>query len=354
MKQKLALFVSLWLAAAVLVACRTSTIAPTQDQPTATPLSTASPQVEPTWTPLPDSDVVELGELPIGETGHYVNLAFGFQIEYPTAWYTGFGNRPLLASFSNLDPGTHNRHAMRLQGCLIEVSVSTNIFGFTPHQVVSQLARSLPDAEPLELSGEPAMNVKPAGEGLFESEVIVAAHEDRLVSITLEHARDAAETCRVAWENLVSTWQWFEPDFVVYRNTRYGYAVSYPRQWYPFDAREEGVSVSSLDPSGMSQLELLREGMLARTDVHDNPQDATLREWLTGQDWEIDLTHEIPLDGLVGVRILRDGPSADVQQMSGYFLGPLGRVYEVTCLYPKARQEAFESTANAILYGFSF
>jgi len=370
MKQKLALFVSLWLAVSLINACRTSMITPTQitaptttfqakatatqKQSVATPSLTASPQVEPTRTPLPESEVVVLDELPIGQPGHYVNLAFGFWIQYPTAWYTGFGNRPLVASFSNLDPGTQNRHSMRLEGCLIEVSVSTNIFGFTPHQVVSQLARSLPNAEPFELSGEPAMYTEPTGEGLFESAVIVVAHEDRLFSITLEHATGAAETCRPAWENLLRTWQWLEPDFVAYRNTRYGYAVSYPRQWYRFDAREEGVAISSLDPTGMSQPELLREGMLVRTDVHENPQDLTLREWLADQDWNIDSTHEMPLDGLVGVRVLREGPSADVQQMSGYFLGPLGRIYEVTCLYPQARQEEFQCTANAILYGFSF
>jgi len=354
MKAKPGLFLSLTLAAAALAACGTATTTPTQARPSATASATAAPQVEPTGTPVPDSETVELGELPIGEPGYYVNLAFGFQMEYPATWFTGFGNRPLLASFSNLDPGTHNRHTMRLQGCLIEVSVTANIFRLTPHQVVSQLARSMPGAEPLELSGEPAMNVRPAGQGLFESEVIVAAHEDRLFSITLEHATEAAETCSAAWGNLLSSWQWFEPDLVVYRNARYGYAISYPRLWYLSDAREEGVSISSLDPSGVSESGLLREGMLAHTNVHENPQDASLTEWLTDQNWDVDLTHEVPLDGLVGVRILRDGPSADVQQMSGYYFGPLGRIYEVTCLYPKASQEAFEPIASAILYGFSF
>jgi hypothetical protein len=79
-----------------------------------------------------------------------------------------------------------------------------------------------------------------------------------------------------------------------------------------------------------------------------------LKEWLAAQDWEIDLTNDIPLDGLIGVRVLREGPSPEIQEMSGYFQGPLGGINVVTCRYPADRQWEFRPIANAISYSFSF
>ena len=40
--------------------------------------------------------------------------------------------------------------------------------------------------------------------------------------------------------------------------------------------------------------------------------------------------------------------------MSGYFQGPLGKIYVVTCLYPTERQKEFRPIANAIIYSFEF
>ena len=40
--------------------------------------------------------------------------------------------------------------------------------------------------------------------------------------------------------------------------------------------------------------------------------------------------------------------------MSGYFHGPLGKIYVVTCLYPVDRQKEFQPIANAIIYSFEF
>jgi hypothetical protein len=40
--------------------------------------------------------------------------------------------------------------------------------------------------------------------------------------------------------------------------------------------------------------------------------------------------------------------------MSGYFQGPLGKIYVVTCLYPADRQMEFRPIANAIIYSFEF
>ena len=79
-----------------------------------------------------------------------------------------------------------------------------------------------------------------------------------------------------------------------------------------------------------------------------------LKEWLAAQDWEIDLTNDIPLDGLIGVRVLREGPSPEIQEMSGYFQGPPGGINVVTCRYPADRQWELRPIANAISYSFSF
>lgn len=335
----------------------TPTAVPPTSTPTPQPTVTTVIQVQPTLTAHPGGDErLSVRDLAMSQSGNYVNLTFGYWLQYPPTWYTGFGNRPLLVSFSNLDPGTHNRHSMRTEGCLIEINALTNIYGFTLQDLQAQRPRSFPNAEDFDLDGEPALLVRSSSEeNLFDSEWIYVGHGDRLFVLTFEYARAASESCRPAWEDLLSTWQWFEPDFAVYRNTNYGYAISYPRHWYGFSPREEGISISSDDPKALTErVEFLKIAMLVETNVIENPISLPLKEWLAEQDWKIDLTNDISLDKLMGVRVLREGPSPEIQDMSGYFQGPLGRIYVVTCLYPADRQWEFRPIANAIIYSFSF
>ena len=192
-----------------------------------------------------------MGELPLGEPGHYINVTFGYWVQYPPDWYTGFGNRPLLVSFSDLDPGTHNRNSMRAEGCLIEINAATNIYGFTFEGLMSQLPLSFPDAERFELDGQPALRVRRgSGENPFDSEEVYVEHDHRLFLITFDYAREASELCRPVWEDLLANWQWFTPQFAVYRNTDYGYAVSHPRSWYRFNPEARGISFSNARPLG--------------------------------------------------------------------------------------------------------
>jgi hypothetical protein len=297
-----------------------------------------------------------MAELPLGEPGHYVNVTFGYWVQYPPDWYTGFGNRPLLVSFGDLDPGTRNRESMRAEGCLIEINAATNIHGFTFEGLMGQLPRSFPDAKRFELDGQAALRVRQgSGENPFDSEQVYAEHEDRLFVVTLDYAREASETCFPVWEDLLASWQWFTPQFAVYRNTDYGYAVSHPRTWFRFNSEERGISFSSEDPSRVTDLQELTKGaILVETTVHDNPDGLPLKKWLTAQELESDLTSDIPLDGIVGVRVLREEPLPGIQEMSGYFQGPLGKIYVVTCLYPVDRQKEFRPIANAIFYSFEF
>jgi hypothetical protein len=335
----------------------TSTLTPVPSTATAT--SSPMPlvvRVEPTFTPHPGDERARMGELPLGEPGHYVNVTFGYWMQYPPDWYTGFGNRPLLASFSDLDPGTRNRDSLRAEGCLIEINAATNIYGFTFEGLMSQLPQSFPDAERFELDGQTALRVRrSSGENPFDSEEVYVEHDHRLFQITFDHAREASGLCRPVWEDLLANWQWFTPQFAVYRNPEYGYAVSHPRSWYRFNPEARGISFSNLDPSGATDLqEFLSGAMLVETTVLDNPDGMSLKEWLAAQDWQLDLTNDIPLDGIFGVRVLREGPTPEIQEMSGYFLGPLGKIYVVTCLYTVARQNEFRPIANAIIYSFEF
>jgi hypothetical protein len=331
-----------------------ATATPVQPGASPTPLTI---RLEPTLTPHPRDDRVSVDDLPTGESGNYVNVTFGYWLQYPRSWYTGFGNRPLLVSFSNLDPGTHNRERMRNEGCLIEVNASVNVYAIPLPELLAQIPRTFPNAEAYVLDGEPAIIVPPADqEAPVQNETVLVEHDDWLIALAVDYSRDAAEMCRPAWENLLATWRWFTPDFATYRNTAYGYAVSHPRDWYRFNARERGIFISSLDPIGTTDLmELGREGMLVETKVLDNPDTLPLKLWLAEQDLDLDLTNDIPLyEGLLGVRVLREGPTPDIQEMSGYFEGLLGDIHVVTCLYPANQQWEFRPIANAIIYSFSF
>jgi len=334
---------------------QTATATPSPVAPTATPSPTPFLiRVEPTFTPRPGDERARMAELPLGEPGHYVNVTYGYSVKHPPAWYTGFGNRPLLVSFSNLDPGSHNRSSMRDEGCLIEINAATNIFGFTFDGLIAQMPRSFPDAERFELDGQPALRVRRGStENPFDSEEVYVEHDQRLFVITFDYARAAGEVCRPVWENMLAEWQWFTPQLAAYRNTDYGYAVSHPRSWYRFNSEARGISISSLDPSVATDLEELVNGaMLVKTTVLDNPDRVPLKEWLVAQEWQSDLTNDIPLDGIIGVRVLREGPSPGIQEVSGYFQGRLGKIYVVTCLFPADRQKEFRPIANAIIYSF--
>jgi hypothetical protein len=316
-------------------------------------------KVEPTMTPsLQNEGQIGVSDLPVGEPGHYVNLTFGYRLRYPPSWYTGFGSRPILASFSNLDPGTHNRLGMRAEGCLIEVRASTNVYGLTLNDLRGQLPKTFRGAQEFSLGGESGVLVRRSSqENPFETEVVYVDHADRLFVLTFEYAKGQASFCQPVWEEMLRSWQWFEAEFVIYRNPTHGYALSHPRQWYRFHSREQGIWISSLDPTDMTDpVAFLTQGaMLVKTDLFDNPDSLALKAWVAAQDWKVDLSDDIPTDaGLIGLRVVREGPAPEIQEMSGYFQGPLGKIYEVTCLYPTDRGWEFRPIANAILYSFSF
>ncbi len=347
-----------WSPTAAATASPQVTETPTPAEPIATGLPRALVvRVEPTSTPYPGKSRTSVEELATGEPGHYVNLTFGYWLQYPADWCTGFGNRPLLASFSNLHPGTHNRASMRAEGCLIQVNASINIYGEILQQLLAQASGAFPDASTVELDGEQGVVIPPGNErDAIQTETVLVSHEDVMFALTLDYARDAGAACRPAWENLLDSWRWFTPEFAVYRNTDYAYAISYPREWYRFNATERGIYISSLDPTGITDLvEFLGEAMLIQTDVFENPEHLTLKEWLAQKDWDMDLTNDIPLYGeLVGVRAVGEGPAPGIQRMSGYFQGPRGEVYGVMCYYPADQQWEFRPIANAIIYSFTF
>jgi hypothetical protein len=314
-------------------------------------------RVEPTSTPYLGESRRSVEDLPIGEPGHYVNVAFGYWLQYPSNWYTGFGNRPLLASFSNLDPGTHNRASMRAEGCLVQVNASINVYGSMLQELMAHGVTAFPNTRTVDLDGEAGLLIPPDNEEApVQSETVMISHDDVMFVVTLDYAMDSADVCRPAWENMLRTWRWFAPEFAVYRNAEYAYAISYPRHWYRFNATELGIHISSLDPTGMTDLvEFLREAMLVQTDVFENPENLTLKDWLAQKDWDMDLTNDIPLYGeLIGVRAVGEGPAAGIQRMSGYFQGPMGEVYGVMCYYPADQQWQFRPIANAIIYSFTF
>jgi hypothetical protein len=245
---------------------------------------------------------------------------------------------------------------MRAEGCLIEINAVSNVYGFTYDDLMTQLPRSYPNAERFELDGEPALRVRvSSAENPFDSEDVHVQHDGRLFLLTFEYAREATSICAPAWENMLHTWQWFEPEFAVYRNASYGYAISHPRSWVRFNAQERGISISSRDPSGMTDLtSLLDTAMVVQTHVLDNVKNLPLGEWLAAQDWDIDLADDIPLDDVLGVRIVRAGPSPQIRDVSGYYQGPLGNIYVVTCLYLSDQDDEFQPIANAIIYSLEF
>lgn len=330
-----------------------ASLAPPSDKVEA--FATVVLEVEPTPPPRPNDGSVSIPKLPLGQPGQHVNVTLGYWVQYPKDWYTGFGNRPLLVSFSSLSPGEHNRESMRAEGCLIEINASANVFGFTPEILRAQMPRSFPNAEEYELGGEPALLArKDVSAEPFESEWLYVVHGDRLFVISFECSREGAERYRSAWERMLSTWRWFTPSMAVYSNTSYGYTISYPREWYLFNRRPEGISTSQSDPGNMVNEDLVEKSMVVTTDVHENPDDLFLIDWVIAQDWSVDSMSEVPLGSLRGLRIIRSGPTPEIQIMQGFFKGPLGRVYSITCLYPVDRQWSYRPIANAIIYSFGF
>ena len=329
---------------------------PTPEPRTATP-SPPAPViwVEPTLTPRPGDEEVSVALLPLGQPGNYVNVAFGYWLQYPGDWYTRFGNRPLLVSFSNLDPGTHNRQSMREQGCLIEVNASSNIYGFTFESLAAQLPRSFPDVREFDLAGERAWGVWRSSDSAWESEWVYVQHDGRLFTLVYDSAKQTEDVCLPAWESMLATWRWFEPSLAEYRNPTYGFAISYPRHWYRFNAHEAGISISDRDPAGITDWPgFLLSAMVVETNVFDNDRHLPLKEWLAAHNLDVHLANDIPLDELIGVRVVTEGPGPGIEAMNGYFQGPLGRIYEISCLYPADQKWVYRPIANAIIYSFNF
>jgi len=350
------------------------TATPVPPEPTATlvPEPTATPEpvvedsvvtwgipivnIQPTSTPMAAEGQVRVRDLPIGDPGEYINVTLGYWAHYPPTWYTGFGRRPLLVSFSNLDPGTHNRESMRVQGCLIELNATNNIFGFTVDSLLAQLPLSFPDAQTMTLDGRPAVLVARSNEeNTYNSEWLYVEAGDQLLTMTFEYARDFKDECKPVWDDMLATWRWFEPDVIDYRNTTYGYAVSHPRLWSRFNEREAGITLSNADPTQSEFVsDLLTDGIVIHTTVLENPDNLPLKQWVAENEGAVEQSNDIPLGAILGVRVIRNDPSGELQEMSGYFQGPLGKIYIVNAIYPVARQWDLRPVANAVIYSFSF
>jgi hypothetical protein len=237
----------------------------------------------------------------------------------------------------------------------LEVTASADIYGIPLHDVVAQLAGVFPNAEDFEMDEEPASRVPPVEEDGVIKEVVLAAHEGQILILNHSYANDAASLCQPAWEELLASWKWITPDFALYRNAEYGYGVGHPREWYRFNASDRGLYMSSVDPTGVQDLhEIMRRGMLVQTDVLENRGGEPLREWVTHLEGFTLLTRDVPLGEVLGVLALRHGPSPDIQETSGYFQGPLGDIYVITCRYPAAQEWEFRPIANAIIHSFTF
>jgi hypothetical protein len=344
----------------VLSGCNTD-VEPTQPPapPSAEP---AAPAVEPSpvvvgTAPGRDApaDVVAVADLPLGVAGEYVNLTYGYRLSYPETWFTGFGNRPILVSFSDLDPGENNRDSMRARGCLIEVSAATNVFGLSLVDVVAQMPRSFPNAEGFELDGAWAVRgprQAPDGAG---GERVQVAHGDMLYNITLDYAAGAEAGCREAWDGILASWSWIEPELNVYRNPDRGFGLSYPRSWAVLADDENGLIVTSVpEADGEDFAVLAEQGMVVSTRFFANEENLPLKEWLAANTDGIGRSNDVPLNTLIGVRTLRTGELVGTQEMIGTFQGPEGNIIVITCAYPSDRQWEFRPIANAVLYSFNY
>ncbi len=337
-----------------------------QPEPTSEPAPATAVAPEPAVEPSPvvigtapgrdaPADPVVVSDLTLGVPGAYTNLTYGYQLRYPENWFTGFGNRPILASFSDLDPGLHNRDSMRAGGCLVEVSTSTNVFDLSLVDVVAQMPRSFPDAELFSLDDAPAVRSRRSADDGAGGERVQVAHGDQLFNLTLDHAPDAAERCGEAWQTLLDSWTWIEPQLTVYRNPERGFAVSYPNSFSSLSESEDGLQVSSEVPAeGEGATALSRRGMVLSTQFFANESNLPLKEWLAANTDGAGRTNDIPLDTLIGVRTMREGAELGTQEMVGTYQGPEGNIIVVTCAYPLDRQWEFRPIANAVLYSFNF
>lgn len=312
-------------------------------------------EVLPTATPVPDADLLPVRELGVGEPGHYVNVTYGYDLRYPLEWYTGFGNRPMLVSFSNLDPGMTNRAGMRDSGCLIEVTASANTYNFTLATLRAQSPQTYEGAQEIELGGAPALLMVRQDTGqAFNSELLQVIAQERLFLISFEYAREREAECRPIWEGVRNSLRWFRPDIIPYKNQTYGYSISHPRRWHLFNPTDQGTFMSSVDPNDVNTAEeLLRQGQVAHTHVFENQDLLPLEEFLVSKIGDLGLTDELDLGSIRGIRSIKEGPASS-QAMIGYFQGPLGRIYAVEIFYPADRLWEFRPIANAVIYSFEF
>ena len=313
-------------------------------------------KVEPTSTPSVSDGMIDLASLPIGQAGHYVNMAYGYWIQYPPDWHTGFGNRPVQVLFSNLPPGSTTREEMRQQGCLIEIRPSVNVNNMSLSEMRAQLPRAFEGAQEIDIGGEPGyLMLKDEVDQPVHRQWVYVEHEGRTYLISMDYAAGSGDACIPAWEALLDSWVWFEPRMAPYRNALHGYSISMPTHWYRFGESEDGVWFGDSDPTLVADVkDAVQNGMLGRSLVHENPDGLPLREWLESQNLHIHQTDPLELDGVEAVRVIGESNVPGVEFMSGYYLASLGKVVEVVCLYPADQNWRFTPVANAILYSFSF
>ncbi|MFH1084558.1 MAG: hypothetical protein V1772_02175 [Chloroflexota bacterium] len=341
-------------------------VAPASGSPQAAPAAaTASPtpsagftlpaivDVQPTAIPRTSADAPDYSQLPVGQAGHYVNLALGYWLQYPLAWRPAFGDHPIRACFSDLDPAK-TLDEMRAQGCLIEVRQEVNIAGLSLAELRAQMPRAFPNAQEMALDGMPGLRVLREQVGQpYASEYVYVERGNRLFVISIDYGRERAEGCLAAWENLLQSWRWLEPQVAPYRNIEHGYSLSTPVGWFRFNEDARGVMVSDQDPRLVADDEdLITKGMLVQATVHENSEGLSVSAWAARKGLNTVRSEELPLTSVTAWRAQGDYRVEGVEYAAGYYQGSLGEIIEVICLYPADQNWRYNPIASAVLFSF--
>jgi hypothetical protein len=109
---------------------------------------------------------------------------------------------------------------------------------------------------------------------------------------------------------MLTSWLWFAPEFAVHGKTYHRHAVTFPNKWYRWNLQERRMAFSSGGPNGVTDLtEYSKKAMLVTTDSPGNPDGQGSQARLQAQDSGLGPTNDIPVDGLIGVYVLRQGRS---------------------------------------------
>lgn len=142
-------------------------------------------------------------------------------------------------------------------------------------------------------------------------------------------------------------------DWKVYPNSKFGYSIKYPQDWYLVDEENSEKVIFSTTQNGQKPTDSIKDWAKVQIQIFENHEKISLKDWLSknqeSENFDEKNSQEISIAGQKGFRV---SPIGDA--MEGYFLAKDEIIYSLKGYWNPDDPKQFPMIWQAMVDSFQF